>query len=140
MSDGPSLPFDPAAAGWQPYGEGFAGHVGPLWSMTRANGETAYGFLAQTHHLNPVGNVHGGMLMTFIDDALSLAARAETGGVRQATIQLNVHFIGAVKAGDFVEARCQVMRRARSVIFLRADCHVGSRIVASADGIWKLFG
>ncbi len=136
----PELSFDPAAAGWLPYGEGFAGLVGPLWTRADADGRMAYGFLAQRRHLNPVGNVHGGMLTTFIDDSLSLAARAATGGVGQATIQLNVHFIGAVREGEFVEARCDVMRRARTLIFMRAECHVDERIVASAEGIWKLFG
>lgn len=130
--------FCPATAGWEPYGEGFAGLVGPLWHRHDAAG-TRYGFLAGERHLNPVGNVHGGMLTTFIDDALSLAAREKSGGIGQATIQLNVHFIAAVKSGDFVEARCEVVRQARSLMFMRVNCHVGERIVASADGIWKLF-
>lgn len=131
--------FAPLLEGWAPYGDGFAGFVGPLYTR-QLGGLTAWGFLAEARHLNPAGNVHGGMLATFIDDAVSLAACSETGGIGQATIQLNIHFIGAVKEKEFVEAQCYVMRRARTVIFMRAECRVGQRVVATADGIWKLFG
>ena len=41
------------------------------------------------------------------------------------------------KIGEFVEARCQVVRRTRSIIFMSADLVVGARVVANAKGIWK---
>jgi acyl-coenzyme A thioesterase PaaI-like protein len=58
----------------------------------------------------------------------------------QATVQLDVHFIDAVKIGEFVEARCTVVRRTRSLIFMSADLVVGERVVAAAKGVWKTLG
>jgi acyl-coenzyme A thioesterase PaaI-like protein len=58
----------------------------------------------------------------------------------QATIQLDMHFIDAVQVGEFVEAMCTVVRRTRAVIFMNADLVVGTRVVATAQGVWKTLG
>src|SRR5215207_4910482 len=53
-------PFDPAAAGWEPYrDEGFIGLVGPFW--TKVSGDTHhYAFKAEDKHHNRRGVVQGG--------------------------------------------------------------------------------
>jgi acyl-coenzyme A thioesterase PaaI-like protein len=48
--------------------------------------------------------------------------------------------VDAVHVGDFVEMDCEVVRKTRSVVFMRGTLTVGGRIVATADGIWKLLG
>jgi len=58
----------------------------------------------------------------------------------QATIQLDMHFIDAVRIGEFVEAHCRVVRRTRSVVFMSADLMVGTRLIATASGMWKVLG
>jgi len=55
-------------------------------------------------------------------------------------VQLDVHFIDAVQVGEFVEAKCTVVRRTRSLIFMSAELVVGPRIVATAKGVWKTLG
>ena len=52
MSDTEVAPFDPAAAGWEPYrDEGFIGLVGPFWS--RKDGDKhLYAFMAEHKHHN----------------------------------------------------------------------------------------
>jgi acyl-coenzyme A thioesterase PaaI-like protein len=77
-------------------------------------------------------------LMTFADRALGMAAWQEIGHQPQATIQLDVHFVKTVKIGEFVEAQCEVVRRTRSVVFMRGTLVVGSHLVATANGIWKI--
>jgi acyl-coenzyme A thioesterase PaaI-like protein len=39
--------------------------------------------------------------------------------------------------GEFVEARCRVVHRTRSLIFMSAELLVGNRVVATANGVWK---
>lgn len=130
--------FDPEAAGWVRRGiNEFVSVVGPLWARTE-DGETRYGFLAEGRHLNGGGVVHGGMVMTFADQALGEAAWAANGGRQQVTIQLDTHFISGIKEGDFVEARCRVVRHTRSIMFLAGELTVADRIVATASGVWKL--
>lgn len=133
--------FDPAGEGWVIRDDepGFMTLVGPLWQR-REGEELTFGFLAEEKHLNRRNAVHGGMLMTFADQALGLIAREANGGLPQATIQLDTQFIAAVTAGDFVVARAQVSRRTRSVLFMKGTMTVGERVVASAQGIWKVLG
>lgn len=129
--------FDPAAAGWEPYRtEGFIDLVGPFWM--RPEGDSyRYAFLAESKHHNRRGVVQGGMLMTFADRSMGMTCWYANGQQPQATVQLDMHFIDAVQIGEFVEAKCQVVRRTRSVIFMHADLVVGTRVVATAKGIWK---
>jgi acyl-coenzyme A thioesterase PaaI-like protein len=133
-------PFDPAAAGWAAYrDEGFIGLVGPFW--TRMEGDKhLYAFMAEPKHHNRRGVVQGGMLMTFADRSMGMTCWYANGQVPQATVQLDVHFIDAVRIGEFVEAKCTVVRRTRSLIFMSADLVVGDRIVANAKGVWKTLG
>jgi len=129
--------FDPAAAGWEPYrDEGFIGLVGPFW-MRQCGDSYRYAFLAQPKHENRRGVVQGGMLMTFADRSMGMTCWYANGRQPQATVQLNVHFIDAVQIGEFVEARCKVVRRTRSLIFMSGELVVGSRVVATASGMWK---
>jgi acyl-coenzyme A thioesterase PaaI-like protein len=55
-----------------------------------------------------------------------------------ATIQLSTHFIAAVLAGDFVIGRGEIVRRTRSIVFVRGSLWAGNRQVAAIDGIWKV--
>src|SRR5512139_1371338 len=133
-------PFDPAAAGWKPYSdEGFIGLVGPFW--TRQEGDRhLFAFMAENKHHNRRGVVQGGMLMTFADRSLGMTAWYANGEKPQATVHLDVHFIDAVQIGEFVEAKCRVVRRTRSLIFMSGEFVVGNRTVATANGVWKALG
>ena len=133
-----STTFDPAAAGWDPDDdEGFVALVGPMWK--RRSGETDhYAFVAEAKHHNRRGVVHGGMLMTFADQAFGELVLDSVDHRLCATIQLNTHFIAAVQAGDFVVGRGEIVRKTRSIVFVRGILSVGNRQVAGIDGIWKV--
>ena len=107
----PVPPFDPAAAGWEPYGDdGFIGLVGPFWSRKAGDGYE-YAFLAEPKHHNRRNVVQGGMLMTFADRSMGMTCWYANDRVRQTTVQLDMHFVDAVQIGEFVEAKCRVVRR-----------------------------
>jgi acyl-coenzyme A thioesterase PaaI-like protein len=132
--------FDPATAGWESYrDEGFIGLVGPFW-MRRSGESYLYAFLADPKHHNRRGVVQGGMLMTFADRAMGMTCWYANERRPQATVQLDVHFIDAVQIGEFVEAKCKVVRRTRSLIFMSCELVVGTRVVATANGVWKTLG
>ena len=135
-----SATFDPAAAGWEIYGdEGFVGLVGPFW-MRKSGDGYCYAFTAEPKHHNRRGVVQGGMLMTFADRSMGMTCWYANDRRPQATVQLDVHFVDAVQIGEFVEARCRVVRRTHSLIFMSAELVVGTRVVASANGVWKTLG
>jgi uncharacterized protein (TIGR00369 family) len=132
-----TVPFDPAAAGWEPYeDEGFIGLIGPFW--VRPWGDSfRYAFVAEPKHHNRRGVVQGGMLMTFADRSMGMTCWYANGRVPQATVQLDVNFVEAVKIGDFVEAHCKVVKQTKSLIFMDAELKVGERVVSTAKGLWK---
>ena len=82
-------PFDPAAAGWEPYrDEGFIGLVGPFW--TKVSGDThLYAFKAEDKHHNRRGVVQGGMPMTFADRSMGMTCWYANERQPQATVQLD---------------------------------------------------
>jgi uncharacterized protein (TIGR00369 family) len=130
--------FDPLAAGWSLRPAcGFFELLGPLWTKRDESGR-AYGFLAEPRHLNPVGIVHGGMLVTLADQALSAIAWEAAERTPCVTIQLDTHFVASVSPGEFVEARGRAVRRTRSVVFVQGALSVGRREVMTATGVWKV--
>jgi acyl-coenzyme A thioesterase PaaI-like protein len=140
MQEQIARPFDPAAHGWETYADdGFIGYVGPFWMRPDGDGYR-YAFLAEPKHHNRRGVVQGGMLMTFADRSMGMTCWYANGKVPQATVHLDVHFVAAVQIGEFVEAKCKVVRRTRSLIFMSAEIVVGERIVATASGVWKSLG
>src|SRR5260221_4865655 len=134
------VPFDPESAGGQPYrDEGFMGLVGRFGS--RPSGDSyLYAFMAESKHHNRRGVVQGGMLMTFADRSMGMTCWYANERQPQATVQLDMHFIDAVQVGEFVEAKCKVVRRTRSLIFMSAELVVGTRVVATANGGWETLG
>jgi uncharacterized protein (TIGR00369 family) len=125
-------------AGWQQLEtDGFANHVGPFWLRTD-DGTARLGFVADDRHRNRGGNVQGGMIATLADRAMGQTARMANGNQAQVTIQLDLHYISAARIGDFVEARCRVIKQARHIAFMEAEIHSSGRLAATARGIWKM--
>jgi acyl-coenzyme A thioesterase PaaI-like protein len=129
--------IDPAREGWSIHtDEGFIEHVGPIWERHEPD-ETRYGFVADPRHVNLLGVVQGGMLMTFADRALGLCAWQAAEGTPCVTIQFEMQFLSSGRIGEFIELRPEVVRRTASLVFLRGVLTAGSRSVAAASGIWK---
>lgn len=96
--------------------------VGPLCWMKRGE-NIVVGVSVEQRHVNAIGSMHGGMLMTLVDTAVTLAAgRAAPKGQYAVTQGLSADFLAPAKAGDWVEAEIEVLRAGRSTISL--DCRV----------------
>ncbi len=116
---------------------GFVGLVGPFFQ--RGTGaDLQFGFPTDERHRNLQGVLQGGALMTFADRVMGVTALAAAKADRSATVQLDVQFVDAVRIGECVEARPVVIRVTRRLVFMSASLTVGSRIVASASGVWKM--
>jgi len=130
--------FNPQEAGWKKLSvEGFFSTIGPLWAR-RAADTWEYGLQVQSQHHNGIGIAHGGMLMTLMDQAVSLIAWSAAGRIPCATIQLDTHFVAPAQAGDFIIAQAEVTRQTSSLIFLRGTLSVGGQIIMTAQGVMKV--
>lgn len=133
-------PYDPLADGWKVLPErGFPVQVGTFLSKRFDDGYR-FGFQAEQRHANVGGVVHGGMLVTFVDDLLGATVWFAVQQRPVSTIQLNTRFISPARPGDFVTLIPQVQRVTKSVVFVRGEVFVGERLVLSADGVWKILG
>ena len=134
--------YDPAADGWRALpGAALPGGLGVPWAKKR-DGNWIYGLLTGPEHANPNGVVHGGVLMTFADHGLSLLAWEAAERTLCTTIQLNTHFLDAIRPDEFIELHGEVTRRTQGLVFVRGMIRTRdadrSRDVGAVDGIWRV--
>lgn len=99
----------------------FSERIGPLY--LKHDEVPVLGFSVEAHHTNRAGRVHGGLLATVADIALSRAAweHVPEGGTI-ATADLHIAYLGNVNPGAWVEAWPSIDRVGRAVI--HASCLV----------------
>jgi uncharacterized protein (TIGR00369 family) len=119
---------------------GFNLFAGPFWRLASdADGMGArFAFIAEPKHMNGSGSVHGGLLMTFADVAMSRTARLATGTESCNTLAFTADFVGPGKLGDRIEAAVRVTRRTRTMVFQSADIVAAGRTLMVATGLWKI--
>ena len=89
-------------------------------------------------HLNGVGTLHGGVYASLIDNAMGLSVLALV-GVRTATIQMNVHFLGAVSGGR-ITCESEVLPRTRRTATAEAKVYdAKDHLVALGTGAFRVF-
>ena len=118
-------------------GKAFNTHVGPFYQ--REDGSALRcGFITDARHGNKRDVTHGGMIATAFDVALGNASWDAAGQKPCATVQLNIHYIGALQLHEFAEIAVEIVRATRSLVFLRGTMLVGEQTIATADGVWKI--
>jgi acyl-coenzyme A thioesterase PaaI-like protein len=116
---------------------GFLHLIGPLWQRL-VNGEHEYALITQDKHHNRRGLVQGGVLMTFADRTCGMTARYVSGKPTLATVQLDTHFVEAGKIGEVLTSKPRVVRSTRSLIFISTEVTVEKRVIAMANGVFKI--
>jgi uncharacterized protein (TIGR00369 family) len=111
MSDLPELPVSP---------------VRRLLGMTVVEQRFGFARIEYRHHpdhANMAGLLHGGVMMTLLDDAAGMAGYVtEEPGVvqRSVTVDMSVHFTGQSRE-PLLYATGEVVRRGRSLFFARSE-------------------
>lgn len=127
------------AAGWERVElGGFSGVAGPFW-LRVDEGRRSLGLILEDRHCNNhLGTVHGGLVMTFADMGLGVAVGDALGHNRCATISLQTQFISVARVGEFITCKAEIIRAAKQIVFVRGFIMADERIVASAEGMWKV--
>lgn len=116
----------------------FNGQFGDL--QTRRDVDTVI-VRCQPHHGlgNNTGKIHGGAVMTFIDIAMFIGARAL--GVDSAptglTVDCNVQFAGAADLDRPIDALVQITRETGRLLFVRGTVEQAGDMIASYIGILR---
>lgn len=116
----PDLVTDGEFAGWRYWkGDAFEESAGPFYYRVDEHGPIA-AFRAAKKHMNLGASVHGGCLMSFADFALFAIAADDIGEDGFAvTAAFTSEFLSGAKEGQMVEARGEVLRSGKSLIFIR---------------------
>lgn len=123
---------------WKPRTlDGFVGLIGPLLAR-REDGVWAYAIRAEAKHTNPAGLVHGGLLTSLLDHALSAIAWEANERRACITVALDVHFLAAARPGDLIVARGRVVRTSASLVFMQGSLTVDEQEVATGKAIMKI--
>lgn len=123
--------------GWsERVGQGFSAHVGPLWTRREGDG-WAYGLLTGEQHANRAGLVHGGLIATLMDQAVSAVAWEAVSRQPCVTVQLDTHYLAAARPGAFLEARAKVLKVTASLVFVSGEIQAAEAMVASGQSVLK---
>ena len=117
--------------------KGLPGSLEALWTRRDDEG-WHYAVQLDESHMNAHGLVHGGVLMTFIDHALSLLAWEASGRAMCSTVQLNSHFLAPVKPPAFAELDGEILKQGRTTLFVRGLLSVEGEPVMEASGMWRV--
>jgi uncharacterized protein (TIGR00369 family) len=89
-------------------------------------------------HLNGSGTLHGGVYASLLDNAMGLSVLALV-GTRTATIEMNVHFLGAVNEGR-ITCESEVVHRTRRTATAEAKVRdADGNLVAMGTGAFRVF-
>jgi uncharacterized protein (TIGR00369 family) len=112
---------------------------GPL-HMRMHDGVFQLGFRVEQRHTNPMGICHGGMMASFCDMLLPMAAHrhADVGFRFLPTISLQIDYLATVPLGAWVQGEGQVLRTTRSLVFAQGLVDADGKAVARVSGIFKI--
>ncbi len=100
-------------------------HIGPFYYEPKTSPDYGrYGFELQSKHCNAMGSVHGGVLMTFADFALCMAATEHYEEETCVTVSFSCEFLRGAEVGEVVLSAPVVNRRTGSLVFLSGTCDV----------------
>jgi uncharacterized protein (TIGR00369 family) len=141
MTDAPDAALN-IPEGFKPrrFGDGFIAVNGPLYVKKLEPG-IALGFRVERRHCNPMGICHGGMIATFCDMLLPISAHTLSADVARRflpTINLQVDYLAASKLGAWVQGEAQLLRAARSMVFMQGLVRADGEPVARVSGIFKI--
>ena len=132
-SSGPPIPgysiYDPV--------DPFENLAGPFYWTDNADGLTQFAVEAAVRHCNSQGVVHGGFLMTMIDLTLVAVAK-QAPEDKFVTVSLNSDFVGSALKGELLMASGELVRRTRSMAFVRGQIASADRILLTANAVLKL--
>jgi len=129
-------------AGWSYYpgGDPYEDLSGPFYFRIGEDGRPVCAFKAEKKNMNGGDFMHGGCIMTFADFALFVIARDALKDSHAVTASFSGDFVGSAYMGQVVEARGEVVKAGRSMVFVRGLITTGESVVMSFQAVLKKTG
>ena len=121
------------------FARGFIEANGPLYGK-RTGEHLLMGFRVEARHCNPGMVCHGGMLATFADMSLPIAARfqAKMDAGMMPTINLTCDYLAPAPLGSWVESRVEAIKVTKNLLFAQGAATADGAPVLRANGIFKI--
>jgi uncharacterized protein (TIGR00369 family) len=125
--------FEPAR-----FAKGFLYRSGPYFLRRDPDG-IVVGLRIDEGHLNYVGVVHGGVLTTFADVALSLQVHErEVPSLSPVTASLTTNFLGAARLGDWLEAHTRIDQIGKRLAHTSGQIRRGPDVIMTMTGVFSI--
>ena len=113
-------------------------HIGPFYYEPKgAAAFGGYGLQLQAHHCNAMGSVHGGVLMTFADFALCMAATDHYETETCVTVSFSCEFLRGASLGQVISCQPRINRKTGSLVFVSGECVVAGEPCFSFSSVVK---
>ena len=107
---------------------------GPFYLKREPGGSVRAAFRAEAKHMNSLGHMHGGAMMTFADFfTFALADPSEEEAT--VTVSLNSEFVRGAVVGDLVEATGEVVKKGRNLVFTRGMLATGGKTMMNFSAV-----
>jgi uncharacterized protein (TIGR00369 family) len=87
-----------------------------------AHGKVTLSVVIKKDMTNPYGNIHGGMMSTFIDETIGWAVVSLEAEFHYTSLNLNVDFLYAASEGQKMLATAEVIRQGKKIVHV--ECKV----------------
>lgn len=127
--------FEPIEAGG-PYMQ----NNGPLY-LLHQGGMVKFGFRVERRHINPMNNLHGGMMASFCDMLLPLSVHRKSTEMGQRflpTVSLQIDYLAPAPLGCWVEGEAEPLRVTRSLVFAQGLVRADGVPCARVSGVFKI--
>lgn len=101
-------------------------------------GKAEFEISPDTQHTNPMGLIHGGVIMSIADAAMGNAIRSL--GIKGVTVDCSTSFIASASLSEPLVARGQVVKAGSKLVFTRAEVLSNGKIVADAKATFANMG
>jgi uncharacterized protein (TIGR00369 family) len=137
MSAAPGIPEGFAAL---QAGGPFIDLIGPLY-VRHEGAVLQFGFRVEPRHVNPLQNLHGGMMASFCDMLLPLSAHRKSAQVADRflpTISLQIDYLAPAPLGAWVQGEAAPLRVTRSLVFAQGLVTADGETCARVSGVFKI--
>ncbi|NLB88907.1 MAG: PaaI family thioesterase [Syntrophomonadaceae bacterium] len=95
-------------------------------------GEAVLKVFPTAEHTNPLGMIHGGLLMSIADAAMGNAVRSL--GSRGVTVDMSTSFLSSAMIGQEIIARGKVLKAGRNLFFVEATVTSNEKLLVKCTG------
>ena len=118
----------------------FIQHNGPLY-LRHEGSVVQFGFRVERRHVNPMNNLHGGMMASFCDMLLPLSVHPKRDLVADRllpTNSLQIDYLAPALLGAWVQGEAEPLRVTRSLVFAQGLVTADGVPCARVSGVFKI--